>query len=97
MNKLSVVGSGRNGMKLRPKQQVIRDRCFHPTGMFVEYPLEVVEPPIRARAGKMVGMYSQRHMLQRDDCTRRYDELNGCAHRFGRAIPANRHQASLII
>jgi len=65
--------------------------------MFVEYPLEVVEPPICARAGKMVGMYSQRLMFQRDDCTRRYDELNGCAHRFGRVILASCYQATLII
>jgi hypothetical protein len=29
--------------KLRPEQQAIRDRCFHPSGTFVDFPKEDVE------------------------------------------------------
>ena len=32
-----------HGFKLPPEQQAIRDKCFHPSGTFVEFPIEDVE------------------------------------------------------
>ena len=41
-------------MKLPPEQQAIRDGCFHPSGTFVEFPIEDVETSIPARFEKIV-------------------------------------------
>jgi hypothetical protein len=35
-----------------PEQQAIRDKCFHPSGTFVEFPMEDVETSIPARFEK---------------------------------------------
>ena len=46
-----------HGFKMPPDQQAIRDRCFHPSGTFVGFPIEDVETSIPARFEKIVRMY----------------------------------------
>jgi hypothetical protein len=36
-------------LKLPPEQQAIRDKCFHPTGAFVEFKKEGIEQSIPER------------------------------------------------
>ena len=43
--------------KLPPEQQAIRDKCFHPSGTFVEFPIEDVETSIPARFEKIVRIW----------------------------------------
>ena len=52
MKKVSISPS-----RLPPEQQAIRAKCFHPSGTFVEFPIEDVETSIPARFEKMVRMY----------------------------------------
>ena len=40
--------------KLPPEQEAIRAKCFHPSGTFVEFPIEDVETSIPARFEKIV-------------------------------------------
>ena len=40
--------SQRQSFQLPPEQQAIRDKCFHPSGTFVEFPIEDVETSISA-------------------------------------------------
>jgi hypothetical protein len=42
---------------LPPEQQAIRDKCFHPRGTVVEFPIEDIEISIPARFEKIVRMY----------------------------------------
>ena len=42
-------------MNLPPEQEAIRARCFHPSGTFVEFPIEDVETSIPARFEKIVA------------------------------------------
>jgi hypothetical protein len=46
--------------QLPPEQQAIRDRCFHPAGTFVEFPMEDVETSIPDRFAKIVRRYPNR-------------------------------------
>ena len=46
-------------VSLPPDQQVIRDKCFHPSGTFVEFPIEDVENSIPARFEKIVQKYPE--------------------------------------
>jgi hypothetical protein len=39
---------------LPPEQQAIRDKCFHPSGTFAEFPIEDLETSIPARFEKIV-------------------------------------------
>lgn len=32
----------KRGVKLPPDQQAIRDKCFHPSGTYVQFPIEVI-------------------------------------------------------
>ena len=42
---------------LPPEQRAIRDKCFHPTGRFVEFKKEEIEQSIPVRFEKMVRKY----------------------------------------
>ena len=45
---------------LPPEQQAIRDRCFHPTGKFVEFEKDEIEQSIPDRFEEQVRKYPQR-------------------------------------
>jgi len=76
---------------LPPEQQAIRDKCFHPSGMFVEFPIEDVETSIPARFEKIVRMYPERTAIKSDDDALTYDQLNSAANQLAKEIGARQN------
>ena len=74
--------------KLPPEQQAIRDKCFHPSGAFVEFPIEEVEQSIPERFEKIVRMYPERVALKTKDRSLTYDSLNKWANRMANELLA---------
>ena len=79
----------RHKSELPPEQQATRDKCFHPSGTFVEFPKEDVETSIPARFEKIVQMYPERIAVETDDESVTYEALNGAANRLANVILAN--------
>jgi amino acid adenylation domain-containing protein len=77
-----------HGFSLPPEQQAIRDKCFHPSGTFVEFPIEEVETSIPARFEKIVRMYPERVALKTKDRSLTYDSLNKLANRMANELLA---------
>jgi len=77
-------------MRLPPQQQAIRDKCFHPTGTFVEFSNEEVEQSIPERFEKIVRRYPDQLAVKMGDCALAYDELNRATNRIARAIMDSR-------
>src|SRR6185503_14835065 len=78
------------GSHLPPPQQAIRDKCFHPSGTFVEFPDEAVEQSIPQRFEQIVRRYPERLALKTSDHSFTYAQLNSAANRVARAIAARR-------
>jgi amino acid adenylation domain-containing protein len=74
--------------KLPPEQQAIRDKCFHPSGTFVEFPFEDVETSIPARFERIVRMYPERVAIKTNDRTLTYNSLNVWANRIAHELLA---------
>ena len=72
--------------KLPPEQEAIWTKCFHPSGTFVEFPIEDVETSIPARFQKMVEMYPDRLAVKMGERTVTYAELNQAANRIAWSI-----------
>jgi amino acid adenylation domain-containing protein len=72
--------------KLPPEQQAIRDKCFHPSGTFVEFPIEDVETSVCARFEKMVARHPNNWAIVTDSESLTYTELNEHANRAARGI-----------
>jgi len=77
-------------MKLPPEQEAIRAKCFHPSGVFVEFPIEDVETSIPARFEKIVRLYPERIAVKTKTQTVSYSELNRAANRLARMILTRR-------
>src|SRR5678815_2593945 len=73
-------------MKLPPEQQAIRDKCFHPSGTFVEFPIEDVETSIPERFEKLVRKFPDRVAIKTQNQAFTYDELNKYANRMAHEI-----------
>ena len=73
-------------MKLPPEQGAIRAKCFHPSGIFVEFPTRDVESSIPERFEKIVAMYLDRPAVNMGGRALTYDELNRTANRLARTI-----------
>jgi non-ribosomal peptide synthetase component F len=69
---------------LPPEQEAIWAKCFHPSGTFVEFPVEDVETSIPARFEKIVRMYPERLAVKMGDQAQTYDELNQAAQRISK-------------
>ena len=82
--------SFKDDLKLPPEQQAIRDKCFHPSGKFIEFPKEDVETSITARFEKIVGRFPDRLAVKMRNRTLTYQELNHAANRLAHAILAQR-------
>src|SRR5262245_5603908 len=76
------------------EQQAIRDKCFHPSGTFVEFPNEEIEQSIAERFEKIAAQYPDRLAVKMADSTITYDELNKAANRIARAIIDSRGSLS---
>jgi hypothetical protein len=46
--------------RLSPEQEVVRARCFHPTGTFAEFKTAEIEQSVPERFEKIVGQYADR-------------------------------------
>ena len=82
--------SPKRGVQLPPEQQAIKDKCFHPSGTFVEFPMEDVETSIPARFEKIAGMYPERIAVKAGNRSLTYRALNQAANRVACAILAER-------
>jgi hypothetical protein len=58
---------------LPPEQEAIRRKCFHPSGKFVEFPEEEIEPSIPERFYKIARKYpsnlATRSMVRNSCCS----------------------------
>jgi len=84
----------KHGFNLPPEQQAIRDKCFHRSGTFVEFPIEDVETSIPARFEKIVRLYPDRLAVKIGDRALTYGELNRYANRTAYAILEKRGPGS---
>jgi len=80
----------RNNVRLPPEQQAIRAKCFHPLGLFVEFPQEEIEQSIPARLEKTVRKHPERIAVKTKTQQLTYAELNQAANRVAQAILAQR-------
>ena len=80
--------------RLPVEQRAIREKCFHPTGTFVEFAKDEIEQSIPARFEKIVRLYPGRLAVTSGNHSLTYDGLNRAANRVGRAITALRGEAS---
>jgi amino acid adenylation domain-containing protein len=74
------------GSNLPPEQKAIRDKCFHPSGTFVEFAKEEVKQSIPERFEKMVLKFPNRIAIKTKDQGLTYDELNKSANRTAHEI-----------
>src|SRR5262245_23922730 len=72
--------------KLPPEQQAIRDKCFHPSGTFVEFPIKDVETSIPARFEKIVELYPNRLAFKCGNQVATYAAMNRLANQCGHAL-----------
>jgi non-ribosomal peptide synthetase component F len=77
-------------MDLPLEQQAIRAKCFHPSGRFVEFPLEDVALSIPARCEKIAAHYPHRAAVKSSDQILTYQGLNQAANRPAHSIIAQR-------
>jgi amino acid adenylation domain-containing protein len=71
---------------LPPEQRAIRDKCFHPTGRFLEFKKEEIEQSIPSRFEQQVRKNPDRIAVKTRIDTFTYDELNKTANRVARKI-----------
>jgi amino acid adenylation domain-containing protein len=79
-----------NQIGLPHEQEAIRAKCFHPTGIFVEFKREEIEQSIPDRFGKIVRMYPDRIAVKTRSQHLTYAELNHAANRVAHAILSQR-------
>ena len=58
------------------QQQAIRDKCFHPTGTFIEFKKEEIEQSIPDRFEEQVRLHPGHLALKAGNHRMTYDELN---------------------
>lgn len=76
--------------RLPPEQQAIWDKCFHPSGKFVEFPKEDVETSIPERFEKIVRRFPDVPAVKIRNRPVTYQELNQAANCLAHAILAQR-------
>src|SRR5262245_56148502 len=87
---LDMIDFTAHSTKLPPEQEAIRAKCFHPSGTFVEFPIEDLETSIPVRFEKIVRMYPDRIAVKTKDHQVTYDAMNRAANRLAHAILAER-------
>ncbi|HLF05225.1 MAG TPA: alpha/beta fold hydrolase [Dehalococcoidia bacterium] len=79
-----------NSPKLPPEQQAIWNRCFHPTGTFIEFSTADTEQSIPDRFEEQVRRHPDRLAVRSKSHQSTYRELNQAANGVARAILAQR-------
>jgi len=70
-----------------PRQQrAIRDKCFHPTGKFVEFKKKEIEQSIPDRFEQIVRQFPDRIAVRTRNDTLTYTELNAMANRIAHTL-----------
>ena len=77
---------GRLTVDLPARQQAVREKCFHPSGTFVEFTKEEIEQSIPERFEKIARQYPNRIAINVKDQLLTYDELNMAANGVACAI-----------
>ena len=72
--------------ELPVQQRAIWDKCFHPTGTFVDFEKAEVERSIPERFQEQVRKYPHRLAVKTDSHRLSYDALNRAANRIARAV-----------
>ncbi len=72
--------------QLPPEQQAIRDKCFHPSGTFVEFPIEDVESSVCAHFEKIAAQYPNHWAILTDTESLTYTDLNEHANGVARTL-----------
>ena len=75
-----------------PEQQAIRNRCFHPSGNFIEFRKEEIEQSIPERFEEQVRKHPDRLAVKTPEKELSYFELNKAANQVAHAILAQRGQ-----
>jgi amino acid adenylation domain-containing protein len=75
---------------LPSEQAAIRSKCYHPSGVFIEFPKSEIEQSIPERFEKMVLQFPNRIAVKARDQSMTYAELNSMANRLARTIVARR-------
>ncbi len=76
-------------MNLPAEQVAIRERCFHPSGKFVEFPKEDIEQSIPDRFEQIVRMFPDRLAVKTLTDALTYDALNKSTNRVAHTILAH--------
>jgi len=76
------------------EQKAIRDKCFHPSGIFVEFKKEEIEQSIPDRFETIVAKYPDRIAVKSRSHEFTYNELNKMANRAARVILAQRGEGN---
>ena len=71
---------------LPPEQQAIRDRCFHPSGTFVEFPVEDVEMSLPIRFENIANRFPERIAVQSGTDVVTYARLSFASNQIARTI-----------
>ena len=72
--------------RIPASQQAIIDKCFHPSGTFIEFQKEWIEQSIPRRFEEAVRRYPDRIAVKTDAHEVTYAELNRSANRIAHAI-----------
>ena len=75
-----------NGSKLPPEQELIRAKCFHPAGNFIEFTKDEIHQSIPARFEEQVASYPNGVAVRGRGRQFSYSQLNSIANRLARAI-----------
>jgi amino acid adenylation domain-containing protein len=75
---------------LPTEQEVIRAKCFHPSGTFIEFTEKEVEQSIPERFERIAHQYPDQIAVKAGTQIVTYSELNAAANRTARAILARR-------
>src|SRR5262245_53731981 len=76
----------RRNSNIPPEQEAIRAKCFHPTGMFVEFPREEIEQSIPNRFEKIMLQFPERVAIKTPKVSLTYSEINKAANRIAGLI-----------
>jgi amino acid adenylation domain-containing protein len=79
-----------HSLEVSPERHAIRDKCFHPSRLFVEFPKEEIEQSVPERFEKIVRLYPDRIAVKMGARELTYNDLNHIANRIAHAILAMR-------
>ncbi len=80
--------------QLPAEQKIIRAKCFHPSGSFIEFTRDEVEQAIAGRFEKIARLHPYRLAVKTRKRALTYDDLNQAANRVAHALIERRGEAN---